>query len=91
MPYLDPKGRMTISQWNTASFGPDYRLAPLLAVSETYTWRLPANLPPGPVVVTAEIFYSRLVSSVAEFLKVPREESAPVKVNSHSTTFTILP
>jgi len=37
------------------------------------------------------VFYSRLVSSVAEFLKVPREESEPVKVNSHSTTFTILP
>ena len=91
MPYLDPKGRMTISQWNTAGFGPDYRLAPLLAVSETYTWKLPANLPPGPVVVRAEVYYSRLVSSVAEFLKVPREESEPVKVNSHSTTFTILP
>jgi len=91
MPYLDPQGRMTIAQWNTASFGPDYRLAPLLAVNETYTWKLPNNLPPGPVVVTAEVFYSRLVSSVAEFMKVPREESEPVKVNSHSTTFQILP
>ena len=91
MPYFDPKGRMTISQWNTASQGTDYRLAPLIAVSETYTWRLPANLPPGPIVVTAEVFYSRLVSSVAEFLKVPREESLPVRINSHSTTFIILP
>jgi hypothetical protein len=36
LPYLDPKGRMTIAQWNTASFGPDYRLAPLQAVNETY-------------------------------------------------------
>jgi hypothetical protein len=91
MPYLDPKGRMTISQWNTAAFGTDYRLAPLVAVNETYTWKLPATLPAGPVVVTAEVFYSRLVSSVAEYLKVPREESEPVKVNTHSTTFTILP
>jgi nitrate/TMAO reductase-like tetraheme cytochrome c subunit len=91
MPYFDPKGRMTISQWNTSSLGTDYRLAPLIAVSETYTWRLPANLPPGPIVVTAEVYYSRLVSSVAEFLKVPREESLPVRVNSHSTTFIILP
>jgi hypothetical protein len=91
MPYFDPKGRMTISQWNTASLGTDYRLAPLLAVKETYTWRLPSNLPPGPVVVTAEVFYSRLVSSVAEFLKVPPDESAPVRINRHSTTFIILP
>jgi hypothetical protein len=91
LPYLDPKGRMTIMQWYTASFGPDYRLAPLAARTETYTWKLPVNLPAGPVVVTAEVFYSRLVSSVAEFMKVPREESEPVKVNSHSTTFTILP
>ena len=25
LPYLDPQGRMTIMQWNTASFGTDYR------------------------------------------------------------------
>lgn len=91
LPYLDPQGRMTIAQWNTASFGPDYRLAPLKAVSETFTWRLPATLPPGPVSVTARVFYSRLVSSVAEYLKVPREESLPVTINVHTTTFTILP
>jgi hypothetical protein len=90
LPYLDPKGRMTIAQWNTASFGPDYRLAPLQAVAETYTWKLPQDAPPGPVVVTARIRYSRLVSSVAEFLKVPAEEWAPVPVSSHSTTFTVL-
>jgi nitrate/TMAO reductase-like tetraheme cytochrome c subunit len=91
LPYLDPKGRMTIAQWNTASFGPDYRLAPLQALTETFTWRLPADLPAGPVRVTATIYYSRLVSSVAEYLKVPREESLPVTINTHSTTFTVLP
>ncbi len=91
MPYLDPKGRMTISQWYTASFGPDYRLAPLEAVSETYTWTLPDDLPEGPVTVTAEIYYSRLVSSVAAYLKVPEEEWTPVKINEHTTTFEILP
>ena len=32
------------------------------ARSETYTWKLPANLPAGPVMVTADVFYSRLVS-----------------------------
>jgi hypothetical protein len=60
-------------------------------VNETFTWRLPARLPAGPVTVTARVFYSRLVSSVAEHLKVPRDESMPVTVNSHTTTFTILP
>lgn len=91
LPYLDPQGRMTIAQWNTATFGPDYRLAPLQAVNETFTWKLPANLPPGPVTITARIYYSRLVSSVAEYMKVSREESQPVLINTHSTTLTILP
>jgi hypothetical protein len=91
LPYLDPKGRMTIAQWNTASFGPDYRLAPLQAVSETYTWQLPGVLPAGPLTVTATVYYSRLVSSVAEYLKVPEEEWRPITVNAHTTTVTILP
>jgi len=90
LPYLDPQGRMTIAQWNTASFGPDYRLAPLAAVNETFTWTLPADVAPGPVTVTAEVWYSRLVSSVAEYLGVPREESEPVRINTHTTTFTVL-
>jgi hypothetical protein len=90
LPYLDPKGRMTIAQWNTADFGPDYRLAPLHATSETYTWKLPQDMAPGAVTVTASIYYSRLVSSVAEFLKVPADEYAPEKINTHSTTFTVL-
>lgn len=90
MPYLDPKGRMTIAQWNTAAFGVDYRLAPLQAVTETFTWRLPHDLPPGEVEVIARIYYSRLVSSVAEFLGVPREESEPVLMGGHTTKFTVL-
>ncbi len=91
LPYLDPKGRMTIAQWNTEKFGPtDYRLAPLQAVSETYTWKLPQDVPSGAVHVTARVYYSRLVSSVAEYMKVPREESQPVLVNAHSTTFSVL-
>ena len=90
LPYLDPQGRMTIMQWNTAEFGPDYRLAPLAATSETLTWKLPQDLPAGEVSVTASIYYSRLVSSVAEYLKVPAEEYAPEKINAHSTVFTVL-
>jgi nitrate/TMAO reductase-like tetraheme cytochrome c subunit len=89
LPYLDPKGRMTIAQWNTADFGPDYRLAALHATPETYTWTLPADIAPGTVTVTASIYYSRLVSSVAEYMKVPAEEYAPEKVNAHSTTFAV--
>jgi nitrate/TMAO reductase-like tetraheme cytochrome c subunit len=90
LPYLDPKGRMTICQWTTASFATDYRLAPLQAAVETFTWKLPADAPPGPVTVTATIYYSRLVSSVARFLEVPEEEYAPVTINSHQTEFSVL-
>jgi nitrate/TMAO reductase-like tetraheme cytochrome c subunit len=89
LPYLDPKGRMTIAQWGTASFGPDYRLAPLAAVRETFSWRVPDDIEPGLVTVTARVYYSRLVSSVAEYLNVPREEWEPVEVGAHTTTFTV--
>ncbi len=89
LPYLDPKGRMTIAQWNTAAFGPDYRLAPLEARTETYTWRLPDDIPAGSVTITAEVFYSRLVSSVAEYLGVPREESEPFRVSSHHAVLEV--
>ncbi|NUO83090.1 NapC/NirT family cytochrome c [candidate division KSB1 bacterium] len=90
MPYLDPKGRMTIAQWNTASFGVDYRLAPLQAVTETYSWKLPQEIAAGPVKITAKIFYSRLVSSVAEYLHVPAEEYQTVPIGEHTTTFNAL-
>jgi nitrate/TMAO reductase-like tetraheme cytochrome c subunit len=91
LPYLDPQGRMTIAQWNTAAFGPDYRLAPLSAVNETFTWKVPDDAADGPLTVTATVYYSRLVSSVASFLKVPPEEYEPVTINSHSTVFQVLP
>ncbi len=90
LPYLDPQGRMTVAQWGTASFGPDYRLAPLEARNETFSWKLPDDVAVGPATVTATVYYSRLVSSVAEYLEVPAEESAPVTVNAHSTTFEIV-
>jgi hypothetical protein len=89
MPYFDPQGRMTIAQWNTASFGTDYRLAPLQAVNETYTWKIPEVVAEGEVVITASVYYSRLVSSVAEYLGVPREEYEPVLVSRHSTRVEI--
>jgi len=89
LPYLDPQGRMTVAQWNTASFGPDYRLAPLRAVNETFTWTLPADIAPGAVTVTATVWYSRLVASVAKHLKVPSEEIEPIKMAEHVTTFSV--
>jgi hypothetical protein len=91
LPYLDPQGRMTVAQWNTAGFGPDYRLAPLQARNETYAWKLPDSVAPGPVTVTATVWYSRLVSSVAEYLNVPAEEAEPVRMSEHRTKFTVLP
>lgn len=91
LPYFDPKGRMTISQWNTASQGTDYRLAPLEAKNETFTWKVPDDAAPGEVTVTATVYYSLLVSSVGEFLKVPKDEWKPVTINSHQTMFTVLP
>ncbi|MFZ0428712.1 MAG: multiheme c-type cytochrome [Acidobacteriota bacterium] len=85
LPYLDPDGRMTVAQWHTASLGPDYRLAPLKAVNESFTWKVPPSAAEGRVVVTASIWYSKLVPSVAEFLGVPPEEATPQKVNDHET------
>lgn len=90
MAYLDPQGRMTIQQWNTKSLGPDYRLAPREAKVETCTFHLPENIAPGPVRVSAVLNYQKLVKPVADYLGVPSEESEIIKVNEHSTVFTIL-
>ena len=65
-------------------------MAPLQAVTETFTWELPDEVAPGSVTVTATVWYSRLVPSVAKYLHVPQEEWEPVSINSHSTTFTVL-
>jgi hypothetical protein len=58
-------------------------------VNETYSWDLPRGVAPGKVTVTATVWYSRLVSSVAEYLKVPREEYEPVRIAHHTTTFEV--
>jgi hypothetical protein len=89
LPYLDPEGRMTIAQWNTAAFGPDYRLKPLEAVNESFTWQLPAEIAPGTVTVTATVWYAKVGTSVAEFLSIPAEEAQPVKMSDHSTSFEV--
>jgi hypothetical protein len=39
--------------------------------------------------VTATAWYSKLVSSVAEFMEVPAEAAEPVKMSEHSTKVEI--
>ncbi|MBM3297340.1 MAG: hypothetical protein FJY83_07040 [Candidatus Aminicenantes bacterium] len=90
MAYFDPQGRMTIQQWNTKSFGVDYRFGPRESKVETCSFKLPGTLPPGPLTVTATLYYQKLVKPVADFLNVPAEEAEPLEVNAHSTIVTIL-
>jgi len=89
MPYFDPQGRMTMQQWNTKSLGVDYRIGPRETKIETFSFTIPDNIVEGSVTVTATLNYQKLVKPVADFLKVPAEESEIIKVNSHSTTIQI--
>lgn len=73
MPYLDPNGNMTVAQWHTASFGVDYRLPPLKAIPETFTWTVPDDAAPGPLTVEAKVYYQRVVASVVEHMEIPDE------------------
>jgi hypothetical protein len=90
LPYFDPQGRMTIAQWNTASLGVDYRIGPRETKVETYTWEIPDDIALGTVRVVAEIYYSRLVKSVGEYLEVPAEEMEPVLINRTETWFEVV-
>ncbi len=89
LPYFDPKGRMTIAQWHTASQGTDYRIGPRETKIETFTWELPADIAPGKVRVVAELNYRKLVKSVGEFLEVPAEEMKTQLINRSETWFTV--
>jgi hypothetical protein len=89
MPYFDPQGRMTIMQWNTKSLGVDYRIGPRETKLETFTFNIPDDIPEGKLTVTATLNYQRLVKPVADFLKVPADETEIIVVNSHSTTVTV--
>jgi nitrate/TMAO reductase-like tetraheme cytochrome c subunit len=82
-PFLDPKGRMTICQWYTAENTlVDYRIGPQETKIETYSWIIPQNIPPGPVTIKANLYYSLVPSSVGEFLQLMPSEYAPIKVNT---------
>jgi len=89
MPYLDPQGRMTIMQWNTASFGVDYRIGPRETKLETFTWEMPADIALGRVTIEARLNYQKLVRPVAEFLDVPEDESEVVEINRTQTWFEV--
>lgn len=91
MPYFDPEGRMTIMQWNTAKLGVDYRIGPRETKIENFTFRLPFDIAPGELKVKAALNYQLLVKPVADFLKVPADESQIMMVNEHSTLVNILP
>ena len=91
MPYFDPEGRMTIMQWNTAKLGVDYRIGPREAKVEKFTFRIPFDTAPGELTVRAVLNYQLLVKPVADFLKVPEDESEIKFVNDHSTSVQILP
>lgn len=91
MPYFDPQGNMTIMQWNTKTQGVDYRLGPRETKTETFTFQIPFDAAPGEMTVTARLNYQLLVKPVADFLKVPAEESEVIQVNSHLTHLTVLP
>jgi len=89
MPYFDPKGRMTICQWNTASLGVDYRIGPRETKAETYTWKLPEGLARGPVSIRATLNYRLVALSVAEYMKIPEEDSKVREINRAETMFTV--
>jgi nitrate/TMAO reductase-like tetraheme cytochrome c subunit len=91
MPYFDPEGRMTIMQWNTAKLGVDYRIGPRETKVERFTFQIPFDAAPGEMTVKAVLNYQLLVKPVADFLKVPEDESEIKLVNEHSTKVQILP
>lgn len=90
LPYFNEKGERTIAQWNTASQGVDYRIPPRGSKVETYTWEVPFDLAAGKVTVRATLNYRRLVKSVADFLKVPADETEIIVVNTTETSLSVI-
>lgn len=90
MPYFDPLGRMTIQQWNTASFGVDYRIGPRETKTETFSWVVPDNIEIGKLKVYAVLNYQKLPIPVADYLGVPKDESEIIEVNFHQTFVEIV-
>jgi hypothetical protein len=85
MAYFDPQGRMTMQQWNTKSLGADYRIGPRETKVESFTWELPEDIATGRVEIQAVLNYQLLVQPVADYLKVPAEETEIQVINRAST------
>jgi nitrate/TMAO reductase-like tetraheme cytochrome c subunit len=85
MPYFDDKGIMTIQQWHAHSLGVDYRIGPRETKVETYTFELPEDIATGIMNFEATMYYRKLVKPVADFLKVPEDESEIILVNKGRT------
>lgn len=90
LPYFDEQGRRTIMQWNTASQGTDYRIAPRETKIESYTFTLPDDIPLGELRFEAELHYRKLVKSVGDFMKVPEEEMEAVLVGRADTQIEVV-
>ena len=80
---------MTIQQWNTKSFGVDYRIGPRETKTETFTFNIPETITPGKLIVNAVLNYQKLITPVAEFLGAP-DEAEIMFVNNHSTEIEIV-
>ncbi len=89
MPYLDPQGRMTVAQWHTASFGPDYRLPPLEGIGEVFTWRLPSGVARGDLKIRATVYMTLVVSSVVDYMKLPAAEKEPMVMGTTEITAVV--
>ncbi len=89
MAYFTPDGEMTIQQWNTASFGVDYRVGPRETKIETYTFEIPYDIAPGKIKINAELNYRLLVKPVGEFLNVPESEWTAFQMNKTSTEIEV--
>lgn len=90
LPYLDPQGRQTIMQWNTASLGPDYRIGPRETKKEHYTFQIPGDVPVGKMTFKATMYYRKLPVPVQKFLDVPADESRAVMINDADTYVNIV-
>jgi hypothetical protein len=90
-PFFDPKGRMTICQWYTAENEKvDYRIGPRQTRIEEVSWKLPIDLPKGPIEIRAALFYSLVPSSVGRFLELPEEEYTATLVNEASIIVEVI-
>jgi hypothetical protein len=79
----------TIMQWNTQT-GRGLPDRPKRNQSGKFTFRIPFDAP-GEMKVKAVFNYQLLVKPVADFLKVPEDESEIKLVNEHFTSVQILP